>query len=87
MADRIVALIGTGEGPWVYTGNMVQPELEVSGEHDPGEVQVLFAHRPCYNELTLLETGRRYAKVHYKGPNKRLICRITDKAQNAKSCN
>lgn len=97
MADKIVALIGPGEGPWVYTGNMAEPRLSAIGADD-GELFVEFATQlplepgeiptaisvSVHSKATVLRPSA-YTRVRYhKGHAKQLLVHIHSEVKRAK---
>lgn len=82
--ETIVALIGQGRGPWVYTGRSDTPVLEVCGS-EKHVVTVEMAHRPDeetrFNIATFDHKHKRlekaqFMRVTYSGEAKNPICRI-----------
>ena len=89
MADRIVALVGFGLGPWVFAGNMKKPGLSVTGKISPEhDLFVEHSNVPKYDGTpseTIKYSGAaitplkpsKYLRVGYLG-NQQIIAKIVE---------
>jgi hypothetical protein len=81
MADKLVALLGPGEGPRLFTGRMQSLVAKVQGLTD-GVVSI------THDAATIIvESGgefpvpdSRWIQFHHVGKSKTLICTIQSKA-------
>lgn len=87
MADKVCALLGSGQGPWVYTGNMKIPVVCASGVFS-GIIEVESSDKPmdlapqisfCEIEATSKNAPikqAQYTRVKYGGPESKIIVHI-----------
>jgi hypothetical protein len=81
MADKLVALLGPGEGPRMYTGRMRNLVAKIIGLHN-GHVEI--AHDSGL--LTVEASGEvavpdsEWMQFHHVGKSRTLICTIQSKA-------
>jgi hypothetical protein len=86
MADKMVALLGPGKGPRMFTGRMTNLIAKVIGLRD-GHVEI---HHD--SAVITVESGgefpvpdSQWMQFHHHGKSKSLICTIQSKA-NALHC-
>lgn len=85
MANRIMGLVGPGQGPWIQTHVLEGLRVKVTGLVD-GVVKVIFLS----SEIALYENGihqvvedEPMAKVEYDGPDTSMVCTFLSGARRA----